>query len=172
MALTPEKILKGRIGECLVEELLKQCGNEVYRFGFEAVLQNLTQIEKHFDGESEVGQRIRSIPDFIVINKDKKPFLVEVKFRSKLEEFGAYENEKQMLERIRKFWKAKLIFLTIEKPYFRISENPYLDNDEKLIWIPLVDDRDLNVSQDCLAELNPIVENYLPKVSQGVEEKN
>ena len=63
--IEPESILKGRMAESLVEELLKQCGNKVYRFGYEAVLQNLTQLEKAFDRESEVGQRIKSIPDFM-----------------------------------------------------------------------------------------------------------
>lgn len=53
--MQPENIVKGRIAEGLIGELLKKCGNKVYRFGYEAVLQNLTQLEKSFDRESEVG---------------------------------------------------------------------------------------------------------------------
>lgn len=44
--MEPENILKGRMAEGLVEELLKESGNKVYRFGYEAILQNLTQLEK------------------------------------------------------------------------------------------------------------------------------
>jgi hypothetical protein len=47
--MNPENILKGRIGETLIEEMLKQAGHKVYRFGYEAVIQNLSQLEKKFD---------------------------------------------------------------------------------------------------------------------------
>mgnify|MGYP001617379854 FL=1 len=66
--MPPENILKGRMAEALVDELLRSSGNIVYRFGYEAVLQNLTQVERAFDGESEIGRQIRSIPDFLVLN--------------------------------------------------------------------------------------------------------
>lgn len=88
--MKPENVLKGRMAESLAEELLKECGNRVYRFGYEAVLQNLTQLEKTFDREEEIGQRIRSIPDFIVINKEGKPFFVEVKFRKEFLVYSGY----------------------------------------------------------------------------------
>jgi len=38
--MEPENILKGRMAESLVEELLKKCGNKVYRFGYE--VKNIT----------------------------------------------------------------------------------------------------------------------------------
>ena len=40
-----EGILKGRMAETLIEELLKKSGNTVYRFGYEAIMQNLTQLQ-------------------------------------------------------------------------------------------------------------------------------
>ena len=56
----PESMLKGRMAETLVDDLLKQSGNQVYRFGYEAILQNLTQIEqkfaRHCDAVSELEQ--------------------------------------------------------------------------------------------------------------------
>ena len=76
-----EGLLKGRIAESLFEELLKKSGNKVYRFGYEAILQNLTQIQKNFDVESETGCRIRAIPDFVVVNNDGVTDFIEVKFR-------------------------------------------------------------------------------------------
>jgi len=58
---TPEKIAKGRMAETMIEELLKKSGNTVYRFGYEAIMQNLTQIKKNFDAHSDAGEKIRAI---------------------------------------------------------------------------------------------------------------
>jgi len=69
----PESMLKGRMAETLVEDLLKQSGNSVYRFGYEAILQNLTQIQQNFARHSDAGERIRAIPDFIVIDINGNP---------------------------------------------------------------------------------------------------
>jgi hypothetical protein len=63
-----ENILKARIAESLVEELLRESESRVYRFGYESILQNLTQVEKVFDRYNEVGEQIRSIPVFLVVN--------------------------------------------------------------------------------------------------------
>jgi hypothetical protein len=157
MSLEPENILKGRIAEGIVEELLKKCGNKVYRFGYEAVLQNLTQLEKTFDRENEVGQRIKSIPDFIVINKCGEPLFVEVKFRTNL---VVYSKDIKLIDFIEKFWKAKIILLTVQKPYFRISNSPYLDREQGWKWIPLEEEKDLGIEKDILEHFNGFVENY------------
>jgi len=100
--MKPENILKGKIAENLVEEMLKKAGNRVYRFGSEEVLKNLIQSEKKLDRESEIGRKIASLPDFIVISQMKKPILVEVKFRTNPEAL-----EEQLLlekEYLEKFW--------------------------------------------------------------------
>ncbi len=157
MAFTPEGFLKGRMAESLVEELLKNCGNRVYRFGYEAILQNLTQLEKAFDRDSEVGQRIRSIPDFIVIDKKGEPFLVEVKFRTN---FVVYSKDVPRVELVEKFWKPKILFITLKKPYFRVSNSPYLNEKRDWNWIPLEDDKDLKIDGDILREFDKLVERY------------
>lgn len=159
--MEPENILKGRMAESLVEELLKKSGNKVYRFGFEAVLQNLTQLEKAFNRESEVGQRISSIPDFIVINKEGKPFFIEVKFRTEL--LLVYRNDIERMELVEKFWKAKIIIITPEKPYFRLSSIPYFKKKEEWVewkWMDLKEDGDLNIKQNILDKFNKVVEKY------------
>lgn len=152
-----ENILKGRMAESLVEELLKQCGNKVYRFGYEAVLQNLTQLEKAFDRENEVGQRIKSIPDFIVVNKEGKPFFVEVKFRT---DFIIYSKDIKRIELIKKFWQAKIILLTVKEPYFRVSNSPYLNKKQEWNWIPLERDPDFEIPANILEKFNELVEKY------------
>src|SRR3989344_4826958 len=93
-----ESMLKGRMAETLFEELMKASGNIVYRFGYEAIVQNLVQLEEKFDRHSDVGERIRAIPDFIVIDKTGKPVFVEVKFRWKPELHD--ERDYKMVERI------------------------------------------------------------------------
>lgn len=155
--MEPERMLKGRIGESLVEELLKKTGNKVYRFGYEAVLQNLTQLEKVFDGYSEFGQRIRSIPDFIVITSEGRPFLVETKFRT---DFVVYKEDIGRVDLMEKFWKAKILFITLKKPYFRVSNSPYLDKKDDWNWIPLEKDKDFKINLDILNEFNKVVEKY------------
>ena len=158
--MEPENILKGRMAESLVEELLKQCGNKVYRFGYEAVLQNLTQLERTFDRESEVGKRISSIPDFIVINKQGKPFFVEVKFRTDL---VVYSKDIGRLDFIEKFWQAKIILVTTQHPYFRVSNGPYLNEKQQWNWIPLKEDHDLETSDNILKQFDDLVGKYYLK---------
>ena len=56
--MDPLNIIKGRIAEALVEELLKSCGNNVYRFGYESLLQNLVQFDPNFDRKTKNGQQV------------------------------------------------------------------------------------------------------------------
>jgi hypothetical protein len=74
-------MLKGRMAESLVEELFKLSGHKIYRFGYESVLQNLTQVESNFEKHNDVAEKIRAIPDFIAIDSTGKPMFLEVKFR-------------------------------------------------------------------------------------------
>ena len=76
-----ETSLKGRMAESLVCDLLKESGNEVYRIGYEAILPGLAHIEESFNRNSEIGEKIKAIPDFFVIDKSGNPYLIEVKFR-------------------------------------------------------------------------------------------
>jgi hypothetical protein len=48
---SPENILKGRMGEALINELLYNSGNTVYRFGYEMLLQNLNQSDRESEKE-------------------------------------------------------------------------------------------------------------------------
>jgi len=161
--MDPENLLKGRMAETLVDELLRGCGNKVYRFGYEAILQNLTQIENAFDGETEVGQQIRAIPDFIVLNQSGKLFFVEVKFRTDPE--WKYDKGVRLLKRIERFWKAKVIMVTLQKPYFRIANPPYFNEKNEPRFEELDRDQDLNVTSIELEKFSPLVENYFPSCS-------
>lgn len=154
-----ENMLKARMAETLVEELLKKSGNTVYRFGYEAIMQNLTQIKKNFDIHSEMGEKIRTIPDFVVIDTSGNPIFLEVKFRwnGKL-----HENDKARLERIKFFWSAKMIFVNcFEKPFFRVSHPPYVDERNNLVSKPLVEETAWKIDSTAYNEFEVLVEKYL-----------
>lgn len=157
-----ENFLKGQMAESLVERLLKRSGNRVYRFGYESVLQNLTQLEGSFDHETGPGQQVSSMPDFVVLNQDRKIFFVEVKFRSDLSRL--HEDFVSLLKNIDRFWKAKVILLTPQKPRFRISYPPYLENSGQLTWRELEKDPDLNVANRDVEEFNDLMKDYLDPI--------
>ena len=157
--MNPESMLKGRIAETLVEELLRQSGNIVYRFGYEAIVQNLTQLKESFDRNSDVGERIRVMPDFIVIDKEGKPVFVEVKFRRKPE---LYKSDYKKIEKINKLWSATIIFVNCyERPYFRISDPPYIDRDKNLIQRPLLQETSWGIDQKLYDAYEDLVYRYL-----------
>ncbi len=160
-----ESMLKGRMAETLVEEMLKKCGNQVYRFGYESTLQNLTQLEAKFDKHTEVSERMRAIPDFIVIDGDGKPAFVEVKFRKDpMDEL--HEETIDTLERVERYWNAEMIFVNCaEAPFFRISRPPYFKNPSLpkrgLVLEPLTSVIAWNIKSDVYAEYEALVEKYL-----------
>jgi hypothetical protein len=161
-----ENMLKGRMAETLVDEMLKKSGNLVYRFGYEAVLQNLTQIESSFDRHSEVGERLRAIPDFVVIDKAGEPSLVEVKFRRDPSD-APHDETIERLERVEQYWNALIIFVNaVEKPYFRICKPPYFKNFSQpkrgLVFEPLTSVAEWNITGELYAEYEALVEKYFP----------
>jgi len=181
--MKPENILKGKIAENLIEEMLKKAGNKVYRFGSEEVLKNLIQSEKKLDRESDIGRKIGSLPDFIVISQSKKvpssppslshsessvnekAILVEVKFRTDPEAL-----EEQLLlekEYLEKFWEAKIILVTIKKPHFRVLAPPYFIKEKRegwpipiLSWQPIEADLDFGVKYPVLKNFEKLVEKH------------
>ena len=154
-----EGMLKGRMAETLVEELLKKSGNKVYKFGYESITQNLVQPDEIFNGNTEVGQKIRTIPDFIVVNKKGIPEFVEVKFR-----WNAEPNEKDMLpfQTAAKYWKAPIILVSCkEKPYFRVMMPPYFDAKGNFKTVPLERVSEWNIDKDALEHGEELVATYL-----------
>lgn len=159
MTFEPENILKGRMGESLVGEMLREAGNQVYKFGYESTLQNLTQVERVFDRHSEIGEKIRLIPDFLVINKKGEPFFIEVKFRSFPE---WHKNDFKMLERLKGFWQPIIIFINCsKKPYFLITKSPYCDKNKSLKGWPLEKADYLGIPKKIIEKYNALVEKYL-----------
>ena len=166
--MKPESILKGKIAENLVEEILKKAGNLVFRFGSEDVLRGLIQADKKLDRETEIGKKISSVPDFVIISQMKKPMFVEVKFRTDPEAL-----EEQLLlekEYLEKFWESKIILITIKKPYFRVLTPPYFSKEKQegwpipvLNWQPIEADLDFGVKYGLLKKFEELVEKHYSK---------
>jgi hypothetical protein len=157
--IDPESMLKGRMAESLVEEMLRKFGNTVYRFGYEAILQNLTQIEKSFNHNNDAGERIQCIPDFIVLDNNKEPIFLEVKFRSNGE---LHEKDKRRLKKIKKFWNAKILFVNCtKKPYFEIVNPPYFDDSGEITKEALSKELPWHFDEKIYDEFEELVEKYL-----------
>lgn len=148
------------MAESLVYDLLKESGNEVYRIGFEAILPGVARIEEAFKRNSEVGEKIRGIPDFFVIDKSGNPHFVEAKFRWHP---SGHENDSKILERIKHNWKETLIVFVncYEKPYFRMSRYPFLNSSNQLVTKPLQDLTLFDITPELLNKFDNLVEKYL-----------
>jgi hypothetical protein len=57
-----ENVVKGKLAESLVEQMLKASGCRVYRLGAEAALENIAQLEDEFSKDSDLGKKWRQFP--------------------------------------------------------------------------------------------------------------
>ena len=95
-----------------------------------------------------------------MINKQGKPFFVEVKFRT---DFVVYSKDIGRLDFIERFWQAKIILVTTQPPYFRVSNSPYLNEKQQWNWISLKEDPDLEISDNILKQFDDLVGKYYLK---------
>jgi len=155
-----ETALKGRMAESLVYDLLKESGNEIFKIGYEAILPGLARIEESFKRNSEVGEKIRTIPDFFVIDKSGNPYLVEVKFRWNP---AGHENDVKKLGRIKDSWKESFVFFVncSEKPYFRVSKDPFVNSSNRLVAEPVQNLKFFGITPELLGKFDVLVEKYL-----------
>ncbi len=154
-----ESMLKGRMAESLVEELLKGSGNKVYRFGYESIVQNLTQYGEAFDSNTEVGEKIRAIPDFIVVNEYGIPEFVEVKFRWNGK---PTKDDKARFEKLARFWNAPVVLIRCnEKPYFQVMLPPYFDSKGNFKTVPLNKAKGWSIDKKLYSDCEVLVDKYL-----------
>ncbi len=164
-----ESVLKGKIAEHIVEDLLKKSGNRVYRLGSDAALENIVSLERALNKDSVLGKKISSIPDFVIIGASGRPVFVEVKFRTDPESL----EEELLLEKdpLEKFWEATIILVTAkERPYFRVLTPPYFAKEKKegwpvpvFKWVPLENDPDIVSVSEAIEEADALVKKYYPK---------
>ena len=150
----PDNKLKGTMAECIVEEMLRDSGYEVYKFGYEMVLQHLKggRLKDNY-----VMKKIRSMPDFIVIDENDFTNFLEVKYRrdGKLDSI----KDKQMIDNLGKDWaESKLMIVSLTKPHFRISRVKEFMESGRLF--PLGDDKIIRINKEIIEKHGSSVRKY------------
>ena len=149
MYRNPENMIKARIAETMVEEMFRKAGFQVYRFGYESVLQNLVQTKNRIDKSDEVGQVVASMPDLLVVKKGIPDF-IEVKYR---------KDGKLNRTELNSWAQGRVILVSPFPPYFRISRvKEFLDTEE---LYELDKDRYLPIPRKILDEFILLVKKYL-----------
>lgn len=155
-----ETHLKGKMAESLVYNLLQGSGNEVYAIGYEEILPGLSgEGRKNFLRNTIVGKKISAIPDFFVIDNEKQPRLVEVKFRY---DSRWHKDDYAKLELLRKNWEEAILVMVscLQEPYFRFCSKYPSDVDA---MEPIQNFKSFNISDGDLKKFNALVEKYLKK---------
>ena len=91
-----ENMIKGRLGEALIEGLFLDLGFHVYRYGMENTIPGIMKLLRGV--RTDVADNIRKMPDFVIQHpENKEVYFIEVKFRAseslKLSEFKDYPYE-------------------------------------------------------------------------------
>jgi hypothetical protein len=109
-------IIKGRIAETIFEMMFRETGEyTILRFGYEYTLPELVQYKKYLR-MPEALDNINNSPDFILVSKDRtKVYLVEVKYRTKID----YHEILKIAENTASRWHSPYLFLaTPDRFYF------------------------------------------------------
>lgn len=156
--INSNNVIKGRIAEDIVSEMLREAGYFIYRFGYEGVLQSLIQegLPK-MRKDSVVAQKIRTMPDFIVMDRAGNVFFVEVKYRHSGENDRSFTD---WLKRAVRYWpEAKLLLIHPYEPNFQISTIFDYVKSGKLY--PLERDRFLRVDKELAVHYAKLIKKYL-----------
>lgn len=83
-----QNMIKGRIAETLIEELFLSMGWGVFRYGMENTIPGVMKLLRGV--RSDVAENIKRMPDFVVQDKERNVYFIEVKFRAS-EEFSIHD---------------------------------------------------------------------------------
>ena len=145
--------VKGNIAETIVEQMLKDSGYKVYRFGYEMILQNLRGLDLK---KSYVKNILTNMPDFIIIDNEGTPHFLEVKYRKE----GFLNKDKRKLDELGKWWgEGRIIVCSCKEPCFRTSRIKEFIKTGTLY--PLEEDRFLKVNKKVIKKYIPILKIYL-----------
>jgi len=135
-----DRKLKGAMAECIVEEMLRDSGYQVYKFGYEMVLQHLKGIKLE---DNYVKRIIIGMPDFIVVDRNNCPNFLEVKYRK--DGNLNLSKDKLRVANLGKDWaESRLMIVSLNKPHFQISRVKEFVNSGKLF--PLEDEKFIRVN--------------------------
>lgn len=116
----------GRNAESVFEYLIKSMdGWEIIKYGIE---NHIDALKNRLKGDyQEVSEKVRHMPDFIILNKSKnKVLLFEVKRTRYIDKNGdklVFGFQKNLIDKYLKFWgEAKLFIVHQVEPYFYIVD--------------------------------------------------
>ena len=116
-----ENLIKGKITETIFDQMIRE-GKEftVIPFGYEQTLPTLAQYQSLATIKDVIGN-ISDAPDFVLVSNNKKNvFLVEVKFRSKIENEEIYDCAVKLSKR----WNPSWLFIATPNGfYFSATHN-------------------------------------------------
>ncbi len=105
--------LKGFNAKVLLEYLFKGAGYETYPFGYESLFSRITSGINREGEQTDTLQRIRSMPDLLVVNNNKKQvYLVETKFTG-FTRTTSYIQSKSRIDRYFKHWNDSIIVVIV-----------------------------------------------------------
>src|SRR3989344_1360766 len=80
MVKIQENMVKGKIAEVLVSSMFEDLGFEVVHYGYEHTVPSIAN--KNSTVKGRVCEMIRRTPDFIIVDKVKNAYFIEVKYRA------------------------------------------------------------------------------------------
>jgi hypothetical protein len=101
-------LLKGRIGQSIIETYLVASGYEIYPYGYENNYVNITRFVKK-DQSDTTTSKIRSMPDLLVCDRtNNERFLLQIKATNTRDE-SSYWIKKDNLDNYIKYWAEALL---------------------------------------------------------------
>jgi hypothetical protein len=110
-----EQLIKGKIAELIFSQMFRNSKKfTVIPFGYENTFPEIAQYAYMADN-TQVLDTIRSAPDFALVSHDKRDvYLVEVKYRSFIDE----KHVKEIAEKIQDRWKSVQLFVASPQGFY------------------------------------------------------
>ena len=150
----PDRKLKGAMAECIVEEMLRDSGYQVYKFGYEMVLQHLKGVRLE---DNYVKRIMTGMPDFIIVDKNNCPNFLEVKYRK--DGNLNLSKDKLMIANLGEDWaESRLMIVSLSAPHFKISRVKEFVKGGRLF--PLENEKFIRVNKEIIKKYGYLVRKY------------
>ncbi|HRH55286.1 MAG TPA: hypothetical protein PK609_00250 [Candidatus Paceibacterota bacterium] len=128
-----KQLIKGKIAELVFEQMFRDAEKyTVIPFGYESVVSELQQYTRQIN-DRELLDNIRNAPDFALVSHDpKEVFLVEVKYRSRLDSDEIRRTAAAICER----WKLAYMFIATPEAFYFDRCSDLLNEEASLTEIP------------------------------------
>ena len=110
-----KQLIKGKIAEMVFDQMFREAGKyTVIPFGYESIVPELMQYTKQTEYKALL-ENIRNAPDFALVSHNpKEVFLVEIKYRSKID----LEEIKRSADDICERWKLAWLFVATPDGFY------------------------------------------------------